>query len=129
MPASDFNIGGVEGQIAALNTQIAYRAGDVLTFATDGSDAFFGFVLQSNQIYAYIPLAKPVVATSISVSYPESGAMRTKDGLVTFSIGGIVAKTIGKSTIQIAIGTSGISSSLFNTPVVVGGAGFAITFS
>jgi hypothetical protein len=107
---------------------MTYKAGDVLTFAASGTDSFYGFALQSNQIYFYIPLAKPVSAGSISVTYPENLAVRTVEGLKQLTATGIIVKMIGKSTIQIAIGVSNFSMTTYNTPVVISGSGFVITF-
>ena len=114
--------------INALNNNITYKSGDVLTFASGGTDAFYGFALQSNQIYVYIPLAKPVSAGSISVTYPSQLAMRTVEGLKQPTATGIAVKTIGKSTIQLAINVSNFSMTTYNTPIVLSGSGFEITF-
>ena len=122
-------IGGAsQAAVDSLNSKLTYKAGDVLTFASGGTDAFFGFALQSNQIYCYIPLAKPVSANSISVTYPSQLAMRTVEGLKQPTATGISVKTIGKSTIQLAVNVSNFSMNNYNTPIVVSGSGFEITF-
>ena len=101
MPASDFNIGGVEGQIAALNTQIA--TSEDTTSSPSGVTVTSGFVRKRNGIvWFHFVGSKTQWAENDTICTIPSG-YRPSSVVHTFA----TSYNMPSDNVQVAIGTDG----------------------